>query len=81
MAYELQKSLGFKINQAANKINNKFTQLLLITKFFVYFKLTHLSILHCSTQPWLFLYINYYPFKHFHISQIFPSSLFASTAG
>ncbi|MGD9625133.1 MAG: MarR family winged helix-turn-helix transcriptional regulator [Arcobacter sp.] len=28
MAYELQKSLGFKINQAANKINNKFTQLL-----------------------------------------------------
>jgi len=28
MAYELEKSLGFKINQAANKINNKFTQLL-----------------------------------------------------
>ena len=28
MSYELQKSLGFKINQAANKINNKFTQLL-----------------------------------------------------
>ncbi|MGE4383346.1 MAG: MarR family winged helix-turn-helix transcriptional regulator [Arcobacter sp.] len=28
MAYELQKSLGFKINQAANKINNKFTHLL-----------------------------------------------------
>ncbi len=28
MAYELEKSLGFKINQTANKINNKFTKLL-----------------------------------------------------
>ena len=24
MAYELEKSIGFKINQTANKINNKF---------------------------------------------------------
>ena len=28
MAYELEKSLGFKINQAANRINNKFSKLL-----------------------------------------------------
>ncbi|QKF68554.1 transcriptional regulator, MarR family [Arcobacter venerupis] len=28
MAYELEKSLGFKINQTANKINNKYTQVL-----------------------------------------------------
>ena len=28
MAYELEKSIGFKINQTANKPNNKFTQLL-----------------------------------------------------
>ena len=28
MAYELEKSIGFKINQTANKINNKFNALL-----------------------------------------------------
>ena len=28
MSYELEKSLGFKINQTANKLNNKYTQLL-----------------------------------------------------
>ena len=28
MAYELEKSIGFKINQTANKINNKFNLLL-----------------------------------------------------
>lgn len=28
MSYELEKSIGFKINQTANKINNKYTQLL-----------------------------------------------------
>jgi DNA-binding MarR family transcriptional regulator len=28
MTYGLEKSVGFKINQTANKINNKFTQLL-----------------------------------------------------
>lgn len=29
MSYELEKSLGFKINQTANKLNNKYNQLLL----------------------------------------------------
>lgn len=28
MSYELEKSLGFKINQTANKLNNKYNQLL-----------------------------------------------------
>jgi DNA-binding MarR family transcriptional regulator len=28
MTYDLEKSIGFKINQSANKINNKFTNLL-----------------------------------------------------
>lgn len=28
MFYELEKSLGFKINQTANKLNNKYNQLL-----------------------------------------------------
>ena len=28
MAYELEKSIGFKINQTANKLNNKFNLLL-----------------------------------------------------
>jgi DNA-binding MarR family transcriptional regulator len=28
MTYELERSLGFKINQTANKINNKYTQVL-----------------------------------------------------
>lgn len=28
MAYELEKSIGFKINQTANKINNKFNTVL-----------------------------------------------------
>ena len=28
MSYELEKSIGFKINQTANKINNKYTQIL-----------------------------------------------------
>ena len=28
MAYDLEKSLGFKINQTANKINNKYTKIL-----------------------------------------------------
>jgi DNA-binding MarR family transcriptional regulator len=28
MSYELEKSIGFKVNQTANKINNKYTQLL-----------------------------------------------------
>ncbi|BAK74654.1 MAG: MarR family winged helix-turn-helix transcriptional regulator [Arcobacter sp.] len=28
MSYELEKSIGFKINQTANKINNKYIQLL-----------------------------------------------------
>ena len=28
MAYELEKSLGFKINRTANKLNNKYNQLL-----------------------------------------------------
>ena len=30
MSYELEKSLGFKINQTANKLNNKYNQLLQI---------------------------------------------------
>ena len=28
MSYELEKSIGFKINQTANKLNNKYNQLL-----------------------------------------------------
>ena len=28
MSYELERSIGFKINQTANKINNKYTQIL-----------------------------------------------------
>ncbi len=28
MAYELEKSIGFKINQTANKLNNKYSQIL-----------------------------------------------------
>lgn len=28
MSYELERSIGFKINQTANKINNKYTQML-----------------------------------------------------
>ena len=28
MAYDLEKSIGFKINQTANKINNKFNYIL-----------------------------------------------------
>lgn len=28
MAYELEKSIGFKINQTANKLNNKFIKIL-----------------------------------------------------
>ena len=28
MSYDLEKSIGFKINQTANKINNKYNQLL-----------------------------------------------------
>lgn len=28
MSYELEKSIGFKVNQTANKLNNKYTQLL-----------------------------------------------------
>lgn len=28
MSYELEKSIGFKVNQTANKINNKYIQLL-----------------------------------------------------
>ena len=28
MSYELERSIGFKINQTANKINNKYTKML-----------------------------------------------------
>ena len=28
MSYDLEESIGFKINQTANKINNKFIKLL-----------------------------------------------------
>ncbi|MDD2895208.1 MAG: MarR family transcriptional regulator [Aliarcobacter sp.] len=28
MSYELEKSIGFKVNHTANKLNNKYTQLL-----------------------------------------------------
>ena len=28
MSYELERSIGFKINQTANKINNKYTKMI-----------------------------------------------------